>query len=110
MTKRILIGILFVILTIAFIGVAVFTRSKPPQRVQIPPAPLVETLIVEADIQQFVVNSQGPVKSKLNSNIVAEVSGRISAVSENFRVGAFVKKGDTLFSIDKALLKKVKFF
>ena len=102
MTKRILIGILFVILTIAFIGVAVFTRSKPPQRVQIPPAPLVETLIVEADIQQFVVNSQGPVKPKLNSNIVAEVSGRISNVSENFRVGAFVKKGDTLFNIDKA--------
>ncbi len=102
MTKRILIGLMFVGLTVAFIVFAIATKTKPPQRVQLPPTPLVETLIVQSDIQQFTVDSQGPVKPKLTSNIVAEVSGRISEVSDNFRVGSFVNEGDTLFTIDKA--------
>ncbi len=102
MTKRILIGIILVVFTFVAIGTLMFLKPKPPQRVQLPPTPLVETINVSSDIQQFTVDSQGPVQPKLNSNIVAEVSGRISNVSKNFRVGAFVKEGETLFIIDKA--------
>ncbi len=102
MTKRILIGIILVVFTFVAIGTLMFIKPKPPQRVQLPPTPLVETINVSSDIQQFTVHSQGPVQPKLNSNIVAEVSGRISNVSKNFRVGAFVKEGETLFIIDKA--------
>ncbi len=102
MTKRILIGALILFVTIAIIGVGMATKKRPPQRVQIPPAPLVETLIVSPQAQQFLVDSQGPVTPKVSSNIVAEVSGRISDVSSKFRVGAFVNKGDILFTIDSA--------
>ncbi|NVJ66457.1 MAG: efflux RND transporter periplasmic adaptor subunit [Gammaproteobacteria bacterium] len=102
MTKRILIGLLIIGITVIFIAVGIFTKAKPPKRVQLPPTPLVETIITEADAQQFVVKSQGPVQPKLNSNIVAEVSGRIDSVSKDFRVGAFVKKDDVLFTIDSA--------
>ncbi|WP_251359753.1 efflux RND transporter periplasmic adaptor subunit [Kangiella sp. TOML190] len=102
MTKRILIGLLILGITVAVIAVGIATKKQPPQRVQVPPAPLVETVFASVESQQFLVDSQGPVTPKLSSNIVAEVSGRISQVSPKFRVGAFVNKGDLLLTIDPA--------
>lgn len=102
MTKRIVIGITMVLATIGLIWFMLSMKPEPPKKKPFVQAIVVETKAVEAEDIQFIVDSQGPVLPVENSTLVAEVSGRITDVSENFRVGAFVEKGEILFTIDPA--------
>ncbi|WP_417446240.1 efflux RND transporter periplasmic adaptor subunit [Kangiella sp.] len=102
MTKRIVIGASIVIATIVIIVGLIQMKPEPPKKKPFVQAIVVETKTVEGEDIQFIVDSQGPVLPVENSTMVAEVSGRIISVSDNFRVGAFVEKGETLFTIDPA--------
>lgn len=102
MTKRIVIGITMVLATIGLIWFMLSMKPEPPKKKPFVQAIVVETKAVETEDIQFIVDSQGPVLPVENSTLVAEVSGRITDVSENFRVGAFVEKGEILFTIDPA--------
>ncbi len=102
MTKRIVIGASIVIATIVIIVGLIQMKPEPPKKKPFVQAIVVETKTVEGEDIQFIVDSQGPVLPVENSTMVAEVSGRIINVSDNFRVGAFVEKGETLFAIDPA--------
>lgn len=102
MTKRILVGATILIATIVIIVGLVSMKPEPPKKKPFVQAIVVDTKAVEAQDVQFIVDSQGPVLPVENSTLVAEVSGRITDVSDNFRVGAFVEKGEVLFTIDPA--------
>lgn len=102
MTKRILVGATILIATIVIIAGLVSMKPEPPKKKPFVQAIVVDTKAVEAQDVQFIVDSQGPVLPVENSTLVAEVSGRITDVSDNFRVGAFVEKGEVLFTIDPA--------
>lgn len=102
MTKRILVGSAILIATIVIIVGLVSMKPEPPKKKPFVQAIVVDTKAVEAQDVQFIVDSQGPVLPVENSTLVAEVSGRITDVSDNFRVGAFVEKGEVLFTIDPA--------
>lgn len=102
MTKRILVGATILIATIVIIIGLVSMKPEPPKKKPFVQAIVVDTKAVEAQDVQFIVDSQGPVLPVENSTLVAEVSGRITDVSDNFRVGAFVEKGEVLFTIDPA--------
>lgn len=102
MTKRIVIGVSIVLATIGIISVLISMKPEPPKKKPFVQAIIVETTSVEAEDIQFIVDSQGPVLPVENSTLVSEVSGRITDVSDDFRVGAFVEKGEVLFTIDPA--------
>ncbi|NVK21589.1 MAG: efflux RND transporter periplasmic adaptor subunit [Kangiellaceae bacterium] len=103
MTKRIFItGTSIVVVTIALLVLASMFSPKPTQKKQAVPITLVETIKVEQQDVQFKIPSQGPVQPLIDSNLVAEVSGQVTQVSEKFRAGAFIKKGDVLLKIDPA--------
>ncbi|WP_018624663.1 efflux RND transporter periplasmic adaptor subunit [Kangiella aquimarina] len=102
MTKRILVGAAILVATIVIIVGLVSMKPEPPKKKPFVQAIVVDTKAVEAQDVQFIVDSQGPVLPVENSTLVAEVSGRITDVSDNFRVGAFVEKGEVLFTIDPA--------
>ncbi|WP_343990140.1 efflux RND transporter periplasmic adaptor subunit [Kangiella japonica] len=102
MTKRIVIGISIFIGTVVLIAVMLSLKPEPPKKKPVVQATVVETQIVKKEPIQFIVDSQGPVKPVIDTNLVAEVSGRITKVSDKFKVGSFVKKGDVLFEIDAA--------
>lgn len=102
MTKRIVIGVSVVLATAVIMVGLISMKPEPPKKKPIVQATVVETKTVEGEDIQFIVNSQGPVLPVENSTLVAEVSGRIIDVSDKFRVGAFVEKGETLFTIDPA--------
>lgn len=102
MTKRIVIGISIFIGTVVLIGVMLSFKQEPPKKKPVVQATVVETQVVNKEPIQFIVDSQGPVKPVIDTNLVAEVSGRITKVSDKFRVGSFVKEGDVLFEIDAA--------
>ena len=102
MTKRILCAFLFIGVTIVLIAGMILSKKEPPKKKPVVQATIVETKVVNEEPIQFIVESQGPVKPVINTTLVAEVSGRITDMSEKFRVGSFVKQGDVLFEIDSA--------
>ena len=57
------------------------------------------TPAVKKEVQMTVI-SQGTVKAKTESEIVAQVSGVIKSISESFVAGGFFKKGDILVRLD----------
>jgi RND family efflux transporter MFP subunit len=71
-------------------------RRQPPQ-VQ---ARLVEVKPVEFGPQRIVLRAMGEVRPARQVQIAAQVSGRVSEVSDSFEPGAFVKAGDLLLNIE----------
>ncbi len=70
-------------------------RREPPQA-----AMLVDTISAEASTQRFQVTSQGTVRPRTQTSLVAEVSGRIVELSDNFVAGGFFQAGEQLARID----------
>ena len=102
MTKRIFIIVATVITTISLLVLASKFSPRPAQKSQAVPIILVETITAQSEDVQFKIPSQGPVQPLIDSNLVAEVSGQVINVSDKFRAGAFIKKGDVLLNIDPA--------
>jgi RND family efflux transporter MFP subunit len=62
----------------------------------------VEVIEIQPQSVQLTVKSQGTVLPRTESDLSAEVSGRIIKVAENFRAGGRFSKGDVLVKIDPA--------
>ena len=63
-------------------------------------APLVRVMEVELSELTLSVESQGTVKPRVESSIVAQVAGRIDWVSPQFAEGGFFKRGQKLIRIE----------
>lgn len=74
--------------------------KRPPRQDVGQPAVLVEAIPARARSLNFVVESQGPVRPRTETTLVAEVSGRVVSVSPDFVAGGFFRKGDVLLEID----------
>lgn len=86
---------------VAVIAMVVIAKGKRPPRVpEGQSAVLVETITAEARSLNFVVRSQGAVRPRTETTLVAEVSGRIVEVSPDFVAGGFFRSGDMLLRID----------
>lgn len=71
-------------------------EEKPEQDLR----PLVATQSVLLDSITLDVKSYGIVKPKYRTELIAQVSGQVISVSDQFVEGAFVKQGDILARID----------
>ena len=92
------------ILAVSILGALVIVASKPdiqPQTREIPPK-LVRVLSVKKQTIQMTIVSQGTVTPRTASVLVAQVAGRITAVSPSFVAGGFFEKGDILISLDQS--------
>ena len=61
---------------------------------------LVDTIAAEVISLNLVVNSQGTVRPRTETSLVAEVSGKIVSVSADFVAGGFFREGEVLLQID----------
>jgi len=61
---------------------------------------LVDTVMAEVVSLNLIVSSQGTVKPRTETIVVAEVSGKIVSVSPDFVAGGFFHKGEVLLQID----------
>ncbi|TVP81445.1 MAG: efflux RND transporter periplasmic adaptor subunit [Puniceicoccaceae bacterium] len=66
------------------------------------PVTSVEILTVQPETVQLTVRSQGTVLPRTESDLSAEVSGRIIEVADNFRAGGSFRQGDVLVKLDPA--------
>jgi len=90
--------LLSVVLVMAMVGIA---KSKRPERkVTIAKGMLVDTIPVQMESLNLIVESRGTVLPRTETVVSAEVSGKIVSVSEQFVAGGFFRKGEVLLRID----------
>jgi len=72
--------------------------KRPPSK---PSVPIVDSVFVLPQPYQISVSSQGAIVPKRQISLVAEVSGRVVNISENFVSGGFFKADDVLLKLDE---------
>jgi len=94
-------------LPVVILGVFVFAgwrimENRPEPTRMDRPAPRVAVEAIRVQPQPFTVEvpSQGTVRPKVASQLVAEVSGVVRDISPSLRNGGFFEKGETLVRID----------
>jgi multidrug efflux system membrane fusion protein len=70
--------------------------TRPPSK----PIPMVLTLTAEPESVHLKIRSQGTVAPRTESDLIAEVSGRITWVSASLASGGFIEKDAPLIEID----------
>lgn len=91
----------FALSIVAFIAlVAVGRAQKPERKEEGRQAVLVDVIQAEERLVNFTIRSQGSVRPRTETTLVAEVSGKITSVSPDFIAGGFVSPGETLIVID----------
>lgn len=92
------------VLTVAgLVSAAVIMLKPEPVRIDpVPVIPLVEVIDATPESTLLTVSSQGTVQPRLQTTLVAEVSGRIIEVSPHFRPGGFFRAGESLLRLDPA--------
>ncbi|OBT11519.1 efflux transporter periplasmic adaptor subunit [Shewanella sp. UCD-FRSSP16_17] len=81
-------------------GVFISMQKPPEEKPPIDNTPLVSIEKIQYQPMTFTVSSYGVVNAKYHTEIVAQVSGEITYLSDNFVKGGFIKKGDVLARID----------
>lgn len=74
--------------------------QRAEQKPEVEQALLVDTVIATVSSLNFTVNSQGTVKPRTETTLVAEVSGKVVAMNPNFVAGGFFRQGEVLLEID----------
>ncbi len=83
------------------ISLVLVAKSKRPERKEAKEqVMIVDAIQAEAVSLNLPVFSQGSVKPRTETTVVAEVSGKIVDVSPNFISGGFFRKGEVLLQID----------
>ncbi|WP_282130487.1 efflux RND transporter periplasmic adaptor subunit [Pseudoalteromonas aliena] len=89
---------------IAAVSIVFFIKGNPPEarRFGSPPKASISVVALELKPQsyQIMIDSYGTVKPRTQSLLVAQASGQIIDVSDDFREGGFFEKGDVLLKLD----------
>lgn len=97
---RWILPLVTVLLGFLILWLFVITRAVPDTRDPVIPSPLVRVMTVQPQDVQLSVMSQGMVAPRTESDLVAEVRGRVLGISENLVVGGFFRRGEELLRLD----------
>ena len=99
--KYILPLLLIAMSVLAVIAMVTVAKGKRPEiKEDASPAVRIDAIPAEVASLNFSVYSQGTVRPRTETALVAEVPGQIVSVSENFIAGGFVREGEVLLQID----------
>lgn len=76
------------------------TKPEPEKREELARPVSVFVEAVESSTVQLNISTQGEVRSRVSIDLVAQVGGRIAAVSQEFTEGGAVQPGQTLITIE----------
>ncbi len=76
-------------------------RPEPRKRPQFPKVQAVEATALKLSNYPVVIRSQGTVKPTQSSTMVAEVTGTIVKLADDYVIGGSFSKGDVLMQIDE---------
>lgn len=100
--KRILLPIIVMAITSAFFTLMMGYKKSPEKNNTPPNSLMVSTATVVMKDMYHLIDSQGTVKPKIDSLLMAEVNGRVIELADNFVVGGFFKQGEMMMRIDPA--------
>ena len=94
------LGLILLSIVVVVVMVAVAQGKRPDRKEDSEQAMLVEAIPATISSLNFSVRSQGAVKPRTQTTVVAEVGGQIVSVSPNFVAGGFFRQGEVLLQID----------
>jgi RND family efflux transporter MFP subunit len=99
---RYILPVALVLGAIVFVvGLATLSNSKRPEKSQEPDKAILVDVIPASKESQFLsIVSQGTVRARTETTLVAEVPGKIVSVSQNFVAGGFFRENEVLLQID----------
>lgn len=91
------------ILVLTVLVIMLLDYFKPQAQKRAIPETVVRVEVVQASRSTYpiVVNANGTIEAETRGNLVAQISGEIVNVSDNFKPGGTFKKGDQLIQIDR---------
>jgi RND family efflux transporter MFP subunit len=90
----------FLLAAVAVTLILIQARPVAAREEKVAPAPLVRVMRVEASEVQMNVSAEGEVAPHTETTIVAQVGGRIDAVSPKFANGGTFRRGETIAQLD----------
>jgi RND family efflux transporter MFP subunit len=93
-------GLIMLSVFVVVAMVAVSKGKRPEIKETGSQAVMVDTITARAQTLNFAVHSQGSVKPRTETTLVAEVAGKIVEVPDNFIAGGFFREGEVLLQID----------
>jgi len=99
--KKIIVPVVIIIATY-FLAQMIMDNPPETNRSKGGPVAKISVEALELKPQQYsvIVNSYGTVQPRTSSVLVAQVSGEINEISQQFRDGGFFEKGDVLVQLD----------
>ncbi|NRA61449.1 MAG: efflux RND transporter periplasmic adaptor subunit [Psychrobium sp.] len=98
--KQIVFPLIALTVAIAGAGILVSMKKAPEEKIVVEYVPLVKVENLLVGQLQLTVDSQGLVSEKQRTQIVAQVSGQVIELAQQFVQGGMVRKGDLLVRID----------
>lgn len=100
--KQLLIALLVGGVGLAGAFLVLVGKPQPQPKLADAPSPtLVNVVIAEPGSVALPVQTQGTVEPRRRINLVAQVSGKVAAVSDQLSAGSFIKAGDVLLQIEQ---------
>lgn len=100
---RRLLPIIIILGLVTFLMIIIITNApQPEEKQQVTPLPLVEVREIKSDNITLELKSYGVVQPRHQTQLVAEVRGRIVELNPNFIAGGSVKQGQILARIEPA--------
>lgn len=97
---RLAIAAAVVALSVVYYFYLVGSPPETPQRPAERTYPVAEATVLTASDYQVKLPSQGIVQPRVETQLTAEVSGKVSAIADGFLSGAAFEKGETLIELD----------
>lgn len=101
-TRRWLVPLFIVAAGIAAATAMIVLRPQPPSTPAAERVVPVDVLTVNSTDMHINVSSQGTVAPRTQTSLIAEVSGRVIAVSDKLVAGGFFNEGEVILRIDPA--------
>lgn len=98
--KKIVIPILVLAIGIGLGKFLLETGPEPEKQRVNNPSPVVEVQALKLQDYPVIINASGTVRAQTQTNLVAEVSGKVLEISPRFQEGSYFDKGDSLLRID----------
>lgn len=92
-----------IMVAVTCIIISLLIAFQPQAKKRPIPETVVRVDVVEANRSSYpiVVTASGTIEAETRGNLVAQISGEITRMSENFKAGGTFKKNDVLITIDK---------
>ncbi|MFT4714757.1 MAG: RND family efflux transporter MFP subunit [Candidatus Azotimanducaceae bacterium] len=98
--KRVVLPLIIIIFGFGLAATLIATGPKLEPKPVVSLVPLVRVMKVEPATIQMTTTTHGTVEPRTESELIPEVSGRITAISDAMVSGGFFSQGDMLLTID----------